>query len=391
MGIKAKTSQLVLFLVVFIDLVGFGIVIPMLPLYARSFQASASEVGALMFVYSLFQMLISPMWGILSDRWGRKPVLILTMAGQAVCYAWAGFSHSYFDLLLTRACAGLFAGNISTANAFMADISTPEQRVKGMGLMGAAFGLGFVLGPAFGGLMMTIGNAIPFFAAGGLCALNLIVAAVVLKDTSTAESREANRRRLNWLQVFKSVLSRKLGFLVLSSFAMTLALTQLEVTFSLFAVDRFLLDPHKALYLLAFMGIVMAIVQGGFVGRLNKKYKEIRMAITGVVFVVLGLATLVFSYGVILGAIALAVMAVGYSLANPCLMAMVSKASAADSHGTAFGLYQSSSSLARIVGPIMAGYLYDIRIEFPFVSGILLVMISGFLLTFEMFKQEAVS
>jgi DHA1 family tetracycline resistance protein-like MFS transporter len=390
-GIKAKTSQLVLFLVVFIDLIGFGIVIPMLPLYARSFQASASEVGALMFVYSLFQMLISPMWGILSDRWGRKPVLILTMAGQALCYAWAGFSHSYFDLLLTRACAGLFAGNISTANAFMADISTPEQRVKGMGLMGAAFGLGFVLGPAFGGLMMTIGNSIPFFAAGTLCALNLIVAAVVLQDTSTAESRELNRRRLNWLQVFKSVLSRKLGFLVLSSFAMTLALTQLEVTFSLFAVDRFLLDPHKALYLLAFMGIVMAIVQGGFVGRLNKKYREIRMAITGVVFVVLGLATLVFSYGVILGAIALAVMAVGYSLANPCLMAMVSKASAADSHGTAFGLYQSSSSLARIIGPILAGYLYDIRIEFPFVSGILLVMISGFLLTFEMFKQEAVS
>src|SRR3989338_6815434 len=160
-----KKARLILFLIVFIDLLGFGIMIPMLPFYSLSFGANATQIGALMFVYSFMQIFVAPVWGNLSDRFGRRPILLITILGQAVALLWGGFATSYFILLLTRVFAGVFAANISTASAYMADITKPEERAKGMGLIGAAFGLGFVFGPAIGGLLISYGYEWPSLLA----------------------------------------------------------------------------------------------------------------------------------------------------------------------------------------------------------------------------------
>lgn len=381
---KRLSPAVVLFLIVFVDLVGFGLVIPMLPLFARSFDATATEVGLLMFSYSFFQMILSPLWGGLSDRMGRKPVLLFTIAGQALCYLWAGVASDFFSLLVSRAVAGVFAGNISTANAYMSDLTTKESRVRGMGMLGAAFGLGFIVGPALGGLLMQWGNSIPFYFAGVLCLANLFLGSAVLKEISTREDRSKNRRRV-FLKDLIDPKMRRLLFLVSITFLLTMALTQVEVTLSLFALDRFFISPHQSLFLFAGMGIVMALVQGLFIGRLNKKYKETRLALTGVVLICLGLTSLVFSHSIVFGFLSISVMAIGYSLSNPCLMAMVSNSVPEDRVGSAFGLYQSGSSLSRILGPLIAGPLYDWRIELPFFSGVCFVIVAGALLTQDLF------
>ncbi len=381
-------SSIVLFLIVFVDLLGFGLVIPMLPVFARTLDASAAHVGILMFVYSFMQMVVSPYWGSLSDCWGRKPILILTVIGQALCYGAAGFSETFFELMLTRALAGLFAGNISTANAYMADLTGPADRAKGMGLLGAAFGMGFVLGPLFGGLLLGFGTAWPFWAASLICLTNAVVAIFVLKESSTFELRQKSRRRLSWAEFVGLATSRRLFPYIVAAFFLTIALTQLEVTFTFYAMDRFGLSAHEALYVLGAMGLMMAIVQGGFIGRLNKRYQEIRLALTGIVLLVAGLSLMIFVTHWSGLAAALMVLAVGYSLTNPCLMAMVSKSAEAQRQGASFGLYQSASSLARILGPISAGILYDHRQEYPYILSALLAMAAGCLLIPKLFPDS---
>ncbi|MDB5038540.1 MAG: Tetracycline resistance efflux pump [Bacteriovoracaceae bacterium] len=384
-----KSSKLVVFLVVFIDLLGFGIMIPLLPIFARSFQASATELGALMFVYSFMQIFVSPLWGSLSDRFGRRPILLITIGGQALAYLWAGYAGDYFSLLWSRVFAGIFAANISTASAYMADITTPEERAKGMGLIGAAFGLGFVFGPAIGGGLLHFGLTVPSLVAFSICAANLVFAYFVLKEPAqTAISRAANRRKFS-LQDFREILAQPIYFVpIFLFFLLTTAFVQLEVTFILFILDRFRFTQTKALYLLAFMGVVMAFVQGGLIGRMAKKFQEARLVLVGIILIVLGLSSMVFSFSFYPLVFSLIVLAFGYSLTNPCLSALVSKAAPADRQGSVLGIYQSGGSMARILGPLLAGPLYDLRIDFPLMGSIVLAMIAGLILTTRIFWNK---
>jgi DHA1 family tetracycline resistance protein-like MFS transporter len=385
-----KVSMLVVFLIVFVDLLGFGIMIPMLSIFSRKFEASATELGGLMFAYSFMQFFVSPIWGNLSDRYGRRPILLITIAGQALAYLWAGFAGDYMSLLLSRVFAGIFAANISTASAYMADITKPEERAKGMGLIGAAFGLGFVFGPAIGGALLQFGLAVPSITAFAICAINLTVAFFVLGEpTVDSHVREANRRRV-YLKDLRAILEDAKFFVpICIYFLLTFAFVQLEVTFIYFLLDRFGFSQSKALMYLAFLGVVMAFVQGGLIGRLTKIFAEVRLVLTGTVLIVVGLATMVFSYQIPLLIAALICLAIGYSLANPCLTALVSKAAPANRQGSVLGIYQSSSSLARILAPLVAGSLYDMRLDFPLMTSIVIVVVAGLILVARIFVNKS--
>jgi len=360
MSEKTGKSKLIIFSVVFIDLLGFGVMIPMLPFFVRHFGEDALHLGWLMFVYSFMQIFVSPIWGQLSDRIGRRPVLLLTIAGQALAFFWGGLSTTFMGLLLSRVFAGAFSANISTASAYMADITPKEERAKGMGLIGAAFGLGFIFGPAIGGLLIPYGYSWPSFFAAALCAINFVWAWFVLKEPKTnLEERRTNRRRLS-LKVYRETIANpQLMFPILLFFLVTLAFTQLEVTFGLFVTDRFLFSERQAGMLFAGMGVVMAIVQGGLIGRIVKLWGERGAIRLGLPLIAFGLLGLIYSENIGLLFAGLGILSVGYSLTNPCLSALTSKAAPADHQGSVLGIYQSAGSVARVVGPPVAGYFYS--------------------------------
>lgn len=388
--IVKKATKLVLFLIVFVDLLGFGIMIPMLSILSRRFDATATELGGLMFVYSFMQFFVAPIWGSLSDRYGRRPILLITIAGQAAAYLWAGFAGDYMSLLVSRVFAGIFAANISTASAYMADITKPEDRAKGMGLIGAAFGLGFVFGPAIGGGLLQFGLMAPSIVAFAICSLNLIAAFFVLGEPSTdSRARSEARRRIS-IRDLRDIVESPRYFIPISIFfLLTFAFVQLEVTFIYFILDRFGFSQSKALMLLAFLGVVMAVIQGGVIGRLTKVFAEARLVLTGSIFIVIGLSSLLYSFGLATLIFSLMAVAFGYSLTNPCLSALVSKAAPPERQGSVLGVYQSSSSLARILAPLAAGNLYDRRVEFPLMASILVVVLAGMILVVRIFVNKS--
>lgn len=368
---KLEPSRLIIFVVVFVDLLGFGIMIPMLPFFARNFGASAFEVGLLMFVYSLMQILVSPIWGQISDKWGRRPVLLITILGQALAFLWAGMSTTFISLLMSRLLSGIFAANISTANAYMADVTPPEERAKGMGLIGAAFGLGFIFGPAIGGLLIPHGVEWPSLVAAGICILNFILAFFILPEPRIHPSlREGNRRKLSFIAIKDALKNPAFFHPMLSFFLITFAFVQLEITFGLFVLDRFKFHERDAGFLLAFLGVTMAVVQGMMMGPLTKKFSEIKLIRGGGIFAILGLIGAALSFNIISLMAALVFIAIGYSLMNPCLSALTSRAASAGQQGSVLGVFQSFGSFARVLAPLTAGYFYDLKMELPLFSAV---------------------
>ena len=355
-----------IFLVVFIDLIGFGIVIPILPYYARDFGASATQLGWLMAVYSLMQFAVAPLWGKLSDRIGRRPVLMLSLVGTLLAQIFLGlasqFENALFWLFAGRIFAGICAANLSVAYAYVADVTTPENRARGMGLIGAGFGLGFIVGPAIGGLLSPWGYDRPMYAAAALTAVNLIVAWFRLKEPQMSEAqREASRHARSW----GPKLARELLALhpvrrpVELFFLVTLAVTQMEAIFAIFMADRFQYSAEDAGLLLAAMGLVMAIVQGGLVGRVSKMLPEIRLIAGGTL--VSGVALTLFgaagSPWVVL--VALLLLALSHGFVSPSLSSLASRGAPDALRGSTMGVFHSAGSLARVIGPPTAGWLFD--------------------------------
>lgn len=370
-------SKMIIFLIVFVDLLGFGTMIPMLPFFGRHFGADPVQIGWLMFVYSGMQILMSPVWGQMSDRFGRRPILLMTIAGQAIAFIWAGFATDYETLLITRIFAGVFAANISTANAYMADISKPEDRAKSMGLIGAAFGIGFIFGPAIGGLLIPHGYEWPSFFSGGLGVFNLILASILLKEPLVKiEEREKNRRRFNLKVYRESYRNPNIMTPMVLFFLLTLAFVQLEVTFGLYVLDRFGLYERDAGFLFAGMGVIMAIVQGGLIGRFVKKFGELGTLRWGLPAIAFGLLGIIISPNLWVMCVGLGIMAVGYSLSNPCLSALTSKNASSANQGAVLGMYQSMGSLARVLGPLAGGALYKYNQVGAFVGSVALVFLA---------------
>lgn len=376
----SKSAFLTIFLVVLIDLIGFGIVIPILPYYGKSFGASAFQLGLLMMSYSLMQFLIAPIWGSVSDRVGRRPVLLFSILGTAISLVILAKAQTFAWLIAGRTLAGFFGANISTAYAYVTDITTPENRAKGMGLIGAGFGIGFIIGPAIGGVLAPYGYSVPILFAAAMAFANVILGYFVLAEPNTnRDMRSKNRVRRMSSEAWSSAMNKAETRLpIILFFILTWAATQMEISFGIFLFDRFGWDARHAGLLLAFMGFMMALMQGGLVGRLVKRYGEWNLIPTGAVLSALALALFGGAHTAPMIYAALFILAMGNGMLQPSLSSLVSKGALEHERGAILGVFQSAGSLARIIGPLIAGALYDrISMAAPFFAGALLVSIIG--------------
>lgn len=401
----------VVLLVVFVDLVGFGILIPVIPLYAEAFGASEFVVGLLLGAYPVTQFLFAPILGRLSDERGRRPILLLSLGGSVIAWTLFGIAQALWILFLARLIAGAMGGNIAAAQAYIADITTEENRAQGLGLIGAAFGLGFVFGPAIGGLVSSDAAlaasrsilpavvpvsqfTIPSFTAAGITFLNLVAAVFVLPETRKQSVSMERQGRI--AELLDALSTKALAGLVVAFFLASLAFSGMESMFVLFTKDVYGYGTTMNGYILAYLGVIIAIVQGGLVGRAAEIWPEKYLALGGVAVESVGLAAIPFApqLGAILPAIGpvvnflpeissgllallvvLAVLALGNGFANVSMTTLVSKTAEEDRQGGAFGLTQSAGSIARAVGPVTAGALYTgLAFWAPFVAGGLLMV-----------------
>ncbi len=356
-----RSPLLVIFLTVFIDLVGFGIVMPVLPFYAQEYNASPVTLGWLFASYSIMQFIFSPVLGRLSDRHGRRPVLLLSIIGTGIGFLIMGMATTLWLLFAGRILDGITGGNISTANAYVADVTTPENRAKGMGLIGAAFGLGFVFGPALGGILSRWGIHVPFLFAAALAFGNAVLLYFTLPETVTPAHPARHTAGRSYAAMFRHLSNSSLALVLAISFLFIVAFSIMTTTFALYTMYRFGYDAQQNGYLFAFIGIVAVIVQGGLIGRLAKRFGELPLVILGALLFVAGLFALPFVGPMSGGLVALlgliALLAVGDGMATPSLRSLASKTAGADEQGATLGLTQSAASLARIIGPLIGGFL----------------------------------
>jgi DHA1 family tetracycline resistance protein-like MFS transporter len=358
-----RSPLLVIFITVFIDLIGFGIVIPVLPFYVEGtkFNASPSMVGLLFASYSVMQLVFSPILGRLSDKYGRRPILLLSLMGTGLGFLILGFATTLWMLFAGRIIDGVSGGNISTAQAYIADVTTPEERAKGMGLIGAAFGLGFIFGPAIGGVLSRWGINVPFLFAAGLSFSNALLLYFVLPETVTPDHpARVSAATGRWSQLMIALKQSRLAFVLSIYFLFVVAFSVMTTTFGLFTMYRFGYDAHDTGWLFVFVGVVGAIIQGLLIGRLVKRFGELPLVVTGALLFTASLAAMPFT-GPQTGIIALlavgATFAVGNSLATPALTSLASKSVGRGEQGGVLGITQSVASLSRTIGPLMAAAL----------------------------------
>ncbi|HEY6218110.1 MAG TPA: MFS transporter [Pyrinomonadaceae bacterium] len=360
-----RSPLIVIFTTVFIDLVGFGIVIPVLPFYAEgtAFNATPRMVGLLFASYSIMQLIFSPVLGRLSDKYGRRPVLLLSIIGTGIGFLILGLAKTVLLLFVGRILDGITGGNISTAQAYIADITTKENRAKGMGMIGAAFGLGFIFGPAIGGILSQWGIHVPFFFAASLCFANAVLLYFRLPETVTPDhpARNSAAGGRSWGQVFLSLKQPRLASVLVIYFFFIVAFSIMTTSFSLYTMFRFGYDAQHTGYLFAYVGLIAVIIQGGLIGRLVKRFGELPLVIFGAFCFAISLFAVPFVgpaagglAGLLIGG---GVFSMGNSLATPALTSLASKSVGAEQQGVILGVTQSTASLARAVGPSLAALL----------------------------------
>lgn len=362
----------VIFLIVLIDLMGFGIIIPLLPFYVPHYRENPLKVTLLFSVYSICQFIGAPVLGMLSDRFGRRPVLVLSQVGSAVGYVLLGIATMWKDsnpammlglVYASRVIDGFTGGNISTAQAYIGDITTHENRAKGMGVLGAAFGIGFCLGPFLGGTLGHYNKAWPAYAAAVLC-----VIAAALSFARLRESRKHHETEVvAWLHPsrFAPILRKQVLIQLLAiSFCIMAAFVMMESTIGIYLNYTYGYEERQVGYFFGFVGVVIIIVQGRLIGPLTRRFGEWPLAITGTLLVALGMVGFISTSWwptLALLCVAGAVNATGRSLQQPTASSLISKFSDPREQGIVFGLYHGLGSLARVVGPIIAGLAYEVR------------------------------
>jgi MFS transporter, DHA1 family, tetracycline resistance protein len=363
-----RSPLIIVFGTVFIDLLGFGIIIPLLPFYAETFGAHAFTVAMLSTSFSLMQFIFAPIWGRLSDRIGRRPIIVFGLLGSCLSYLAFGLASSLTALFAARIFAGIAGANIPTAQAVVADVTTPENRAKGMGLIGAAFGLGFIFGPAIGGYMSRFGYAAPGFFASALSFANFVAAWFLLPETLKPEHRAIER--VGRIDALRGALARPhLPLLLLIGFLVVAAFSGFENTFALFAEQRYGFHASTIGYIFAFIGVILVIVQGFLVGRTVKTLGEHHIVPISLAIVAIGLLMIPGVHSIPALLVANGVLAIGMGFNNPSLMSLISRYTAAEDQGGVLGLTQALSSLGRIVGPMWAGFAFDrLGIGAPYVS-----------------------
>lgn len=369
----------ILFSTLVVVMLGFGVIIPILPFYIKSFGASGRALGLLMATHATMQFICAPIWGILSDRYGRKPILIVGVVGNALAHLLFGLSTELWMLFAARALAGILSSaTMPTAMAYVADTTSEEDRGGGMGAMSAAIGVGVILGPGFGGWLGTISLSLPFFVAAALSACALLPIIMILPESLPPDAR--TRRPLGestrLLKAMCQALLGPIAFLLVLSFLLDLGFSAFEGVFGLFALECYGYGPERVGTILVMFGVIFTIMQGILAGPLIRRFGEVflikvSLAACGVSFLLMLQA--VNFIGVML---TVGFYAISNALLRPSVSSLISKR-AASGQGEAMGLNNSFMSLGRIIGPAGAGFLFDININLPYICGSF-VMFTGF-------------
>ncbi|MGZ4973457.1 MAG: MFS transporter [Limisphaerales bacterium] len=388
-----KPSIFIIFITVLIDLVGFGHILPLIPVYSKNFGASGLFIGAIIASYSLMQFIFAPIWGRVSDRIGRRPVLLGSTFCATLSYVIFAFGSSLSNhsialwvILISRMFAGICGANITVAQAYIADITPSEQRSAKMGLIGMAFGLGFILGPALGaGATRYFGVTAPGWVAAFLCAINFIWAFARLPESWKPNMEEHVPQRPHFAQWIHTLSTPRLNLLMAIFFLATFCFTCFESTIGLLVMRNFHIDTttgpglSKIALLIVYSGVVGALVQGGGIGRLVKKMGEPKLIAFSLFVAAVGIAVLPFITTWPLLYVGLAIFAVGSSLTRPPVFGMISQLTAAHEQGTNIGVAQGVGSLARILGPIFATSLFEKHVAVPYLVCGALSLITGFI------------
>ncbi len=375
-----QSPLIVLFLAVFIDLLGFGIILPILPFLAERFGANGFWVGAVLTGYSAAQLVGALFLGQLSDRVGRRPVLLASLVGSALSLAAMGLANSLPLLLLSRILAGAFGGSITTAQAYIADVTAPADRTRAMGLLGASIGLGFIFGPAIGASLSGLGFSFAAFVAAALAIANFIFGFIALPESHPVADDALSARQRGSASLVGALRQRSVGRILGATFLTTFAFVGMEATYALFGQARYGLDAGRLGVIFTLIGVVIAVVQGGLIGRLSARFGERTLALVGMAIMAIALALIPLAPNLTLSVIVLAVLASGQGLLTPTLSSLLSQASDADEQGGTLGLGQSVSAGARAVGPLIAGGLFDRGIGLPYAAGTALVILAAWLL-----------
>ena len=380
---KLRTPLFLMALTIFIDFAGFGLILPLLPFWAEHLGANPTEIGLILTIYALAQFIFTPILGALSDRYGRKPIIVVSLLIEAFSLALSGLAGSFMVLLIARFIGGIGASNIGSAQAVVADVTPPEGRARGMGMIGAAIGLGFVVGPAIGGSLSPIGPTVPFMVAMSVAIVNALLVMMFLPETHkvrrVSRTNSSGKLQKGLLPAGLRQLLRNtiLTRLIIINLLFTIAFTAMESVFALFSQHMFGWTAKENGYIFTYVGLIIVLMQGGLVGQLVKRFGERKLLIAGLVMLAIGFALLPLSTTLAFMLAALGILSAGNGAVTPTITALFSFTSSRETQGKVLGLAQGIAGLGRIIGPLFAGAIYTlVGPGAPFVVGCVLTILA---------------
>src|SRR3989344_1358073 len=386
MGKKKKPHLFFIYLTIFVNLIGFGMVFPLLPFYAREFHASEALIGLLASSFAIAQFIFSPFWGRLSDRFGRKPIISMALLGLSLAFLVFAISNSLTWLFISRFLQGVFsAAALPTATAYVADVTTKEDRIKGMSNLGASLALGFIFGPAIGGILSSVNHQLPFFAAAALAILNFVSVQLLLPQSLTKRSEKLVIKEgfLNFKQMYHG-LRGELGSLFILIFLWSYGLSNNQVAVPLLGAEKLNIDASMVGLFFSAQGLVSALVQWLVVGKITNKIGEHHMAVLGLAIMAIALFLMPFSPLPAFMALAMMSLALGSALSRPTINTLISKQTH-EGQGTTMGVATAFESMGRILGPLLGGILFY---QFGYHSPFTVVAVLIFLMLMYVIKRK---
>ncbi|MCC6146134.1 MAG: MFS transporter [Anaerolineaceae bacterium] len=369
-----RRNLVILFFTLVVVMMGFGLIIPIMPFYIESFGASGVALGAMMSIFSVAQFILSPLWGSLSDRYGRKSILLVGAVGNALFLILFGLATQLWMLFAFRALAGILsAATLPTAMAYISDSTDERSRGGGMGIFGAAMGTGMVLGPALGGWLASDSLSLPFFVGAGLSILAVLAIVAFLPESLPVANREVGGRVSGVsLSGLRESLSGPIGYLNGLAFLVFFALTNFEAIFGLYAQYRYAYGPAQVGLILTVIGLVSALVQGAITGPVTRRFGEEVVIRASLAASAVGFIVMLFAWDFSSVLVTVGLFVFANAMLRPAISSLVSR-SAGSQQGAVLGINNSFGSLGRIVGPLWAGWMIDVNLSFPYITGALIM------------------